>query len=220
MRGEIRLGVGPMMAVSVMGSFFSQFFDSTAPYSLLVKAGYTAKLIADLQEDEVDAVVLPTKLNLHQSNLSQRPLFEDELGVYASKSNPLASHNGELTSEQLEAAQWIDTAPVSGLFSNEAELLAHLGLTVTPPKLKFSGDLNMAIQVVAQTSALCILPRKLVRHSKTINPSIQELRVKQRLPSRNIALWTRQMDADKPQLADFHARLLRYLEQQGLGGHT
>ena len=90
MRGEVRLGVGPMMAASVMSSFFADFLDGSAPYSLLVKAGYTAKLIADLQEDEVDAVILPSKINLQQTALHQRPLFNDSLGVFCSESNPLA----------------------------------------------------------------------------------------------------------------------------------
>lgn len=216
MHGEVRLGVGPMLAVSVMGSFFSQFFESTAPYSLLVKAGYTAKLMADLQQEEVDAVILPAKLNLHQSNLHQQVLFEDYLGVYGRYMHPLAQQQSPLSSKQLESADWIDTAPVSGLFSNEVELLTHLGLNISPPKLKFSGDLNMAIQVVVQTDALCILPRKLVAHSEAHQSKIRELQVQQRLPGRNIALWTRQMDADKPQLADFHNRIVQYLEQQGL----
>jgi len=214
MRGEVRLGVGPMMAASVMSSFFADFLDGSAPYSLLVKAGYTAKLIADLQEDEVDAVILPSKINLQQTALHQRPLFNDSLGVFCSESNLLARMSAPPSRQQLEAATWIDTAPVSGLFSNEAELLAQLGLNVSPPKLKFSGDLSMAIQVVAKTDALCILPRKLAARLPGLERQISEIVLDLKLPERNIALWTRQADADKPQLTDIFDRLTTYLEHQ------
>lgn len=215
--GELRLGVGPMLAVSVMGEFFKRMLDEDWPFALSVEAGYASLLIEGLKKDLIDAAIIPSKLNLNQDDLVQTTLIKDELAIFCSANHPLLASGRRLSKADFHAAQWVETGSVSGLFDSSPGALTGIGIEFETPRLKFSGDLLMAAHVVAQTQMLCTLPRLLV--SKFNFPTgLVELPIDFKMPARDIAFWTTKEKADKPEISFLFQRLIDYLTSLEIDG--
>lgn len=214
--GEVRVGVGPMLAATVMGSFFAQAVSRNWPYSLQVVSEYAARAIDALNNDRLDAAILPSHLNLHQERLSQTPLFDDQLCIFASATGRFANWTKAIRPRDLAGMPWVETAAVSGLMQPTREIFEQTGLTQQPPKLRFSGDILMALQVVAEADALCILPRRALSQLAVRAP-IKPLELSVPLPRRDIAFWTTKAKRDRPEILHLQGKLETYIAEVPLG---
>ena len=210
--GEIKLGVGPMLAMSVMGDFFTKAFYQDWPYAIQVNTGFAASLIDALTNEEIDATIIPAKLNMRSKQLVQYPLFPDRVSVYGSHQHPLTKSSRPVTSNELQGHSWIETGFISGLFKTTPEMLTDVGIAYQTPRLKFSGDLLMAMNVVTNSDALCILPEALVSMFK-FPTGLAKIETSFQLPKRDVAFWTTQKMADRPQIIHFRERLSEYLTE-------
>ena len=210
--GEIKLGVGPMLAMSVMGDFFTKAFYQDWPYAIQVNTGFAASLIDALTNEEIDAAIIPAKLNMRSKQLVQYPLFPDRVSVYGSHQHPLTKSSRPVTSNELQGHSWIETGFISGLFKTTPEMLTDVGIAYQTPRLKFSGDLLMAMNVVTNSDALCILPEALVSMFK-FPTGLAKIETSFQLPKRDVAFWTTQRMADRPQIIHFRERLSEYLTE-------
>ena len=216
LQGEIRLGVGPMLAISVMGEFLRQMFDQEWPYAIHVDAGYASRLVPALGKGHIDGAIIPTKLSAETEHFVQVPLFEDRLAIYSGPTHALANSPRALSPNDLQQEFWIETATTSGLFNNTPDLLDQLGISYQTPKLKFSGDFLMCAHVVSQTNSLCILPETLVSRAQISTP-LHKIAIDFQLPRRDVAFWTTKDKIDRPEVQHLIERLLTYVNEQDLG---
>lgn len=211
---EMRLGVGPMLAATVMGDFFASTGIRKWRFPLHVVVEYAARLIEALNQDQLDAAVLPSQLTLHQERLVQMPLFKDRLAVIASNKGRFKGHVGPVPLEELAQLPWVETAAVSGLFGAAREEFAHLGLAKQAPILSTRGDVSIALRVIAETDAIGFLPEKLMSRDAATGTGILEVDLE--LPQRDIAFWTHKSKQDRPGIRQVREALLQYVQMTGL----
>ena len=207
---DLRIGVGPMLAFSVMGQFFSEMVKEPTSYALRVVSATASRLVERLNDEELDIVLAPEQISLLQDDLVQSRILEDELGIFGGPKNPLFNDPGPVSAEALENQTWISVGALSGIYGSNKEVLEQLGAKNVPSKLSFTGDILMAIEILKTTNSLCILPKKLTELS-SFSKSLKFLPTANKLPKRNVAMWSRRRDRDRPDVLDFRARLDEFL---------
>ena len=213
--GEVRLGVGPMLAATIMGGFFEKAMNQKWPYSIQVTSEFAARAIDALNEGQLDAAILPSRLNLHQENLAQQILFRDQLAIFAGANSNLALAERQVSVADLERLPWIETAAIAGIHGSVREILSEFGFQDQFLKLRFSGDIIMALQVVANTDAVCILPKRQLSKYQMAK-TIKMIDVDISLPDRDIAFWTTKASRDMPGVQHLHANLTSHIKMIGL----
>ena len=209
--GELRVGVGSMLATTIMGDFFATTVQSQPRYSLRVMSATASRLIELLNEDQLDVVFAPESMNLFQDDLAQHRLMTDRLAVFAGNQNALTKLE-TVSSDLLEREAWISVGALSGISGSNEEVFSRLGMRNVPSTISFTGDITMALQVMKRANALCVLPRKLVGLSAVMQ-DIVEINTVLELPRRNVAFWSRKKDRDRPELLDLRARVSSFFNQ-------
>lgn len=209
---ELRIGVGPMLAMSIMGNFFAGFVNSPPRFAVRVVSATASRLIERLNLNELDVVLAPEQINLYQDDLIQDRVMMDELAIFAGKHHPLVTKSRPITLDQLADSPWISVGTLSGIFGSNKEVLTHLGMRTVSSTISFTGDINMAIDILVETNALCILPSRLADHAQSMK-NIRRLNVQANFPKRNITFWTRRKDRDRPDIVAFRKALIDYIDQ-------
>lgn len=213
--GELRLGVGPMLAATIMGDFLARSVTENWSYALDVRTAPAVKLMEDLEAGLLDVVVAPAKLDMHQEALVQETLYCDRLAIYAAADDPLFATNQPVDLALLQDRPWIKISALSGILNTTRELLNTIGLPDALPRISFTGDINMLAQVVQKTHGFCFLtsasaPQLLERFDLRMVP------ITVPTPDRDIAFWTHRAKVDSPEIDDFKAKLLSNLADLGL----
>ncbi len=206
---DLRVGVGTMLATTVMGSFFAQMVADPPRYALRVVSATVSRLIERLNNDELDVVLAPERVNHFQDDLAQHHLMKDNLGIFAGLQNSLALNTRPVPTKELETKQWISVGALSGISGTNQEVFDALGMRNTPSRIAFTGDIVMVLEILRKTDALCVLPRRLVALSDRMH-EIALVSTDAPLPSRNLAFWSRKSDRDRPELIDFRAKTEGY----------
>ena len=207
---ELRVGVGPMLAASVMGRFFAELVENRPRYALRVVSATASRLIEQLNDGQLDLVLAPEQINLLQEDLFQHKLFADRLAVFAGPKNPLSKATEAIDPETLADRNWIAIGALSGIYGSQKEIFAGLGTKGTTASVSFTGDVNMAADILMRTDALCIMPRILARLSGVL-AEVTEVTLPVVLPSRDVVLWARRAERHRPDILDFQNRLETHL---------
>ena len=210
---ELRVGVGPMLAASIMGSFFSEFLERRTKYALRVVSATASRLIERLNEGHLDIVLAPEQINLLQDDLAQHKLFEDGLAVFAGPLSKFYARSSEIQPHELSEERWIAIGALSGIFGSQKEIFEDIGATNVSARVTFTGDVVMAAEILKNTDALCIMPQALSRLSEVLSGT-RELPLAVKLPSRDVVLWCRRTERHRPDVLDFLERLERYLPEE------
>ena len=208
---ELRIGVGPVLAASFMGGFFSELLESRTTYALRVVSATASRLIARLNDGQLDIAIAPEQINLFQDDLVQHALFKDGLSVFAGPKNSLHRRRGKLRAEDLAGHRWIAIGALSGIYGSQKEILAQMGISNVSASISFTGDVVMAAEILRRTDALCIMPSRLGRLSDVLEGT-RELNLAESLPSRNIVLWCRRAERHRPDILDFQSRLEAHIK--------
>lgn len=200
---ELRIGVGPVLAASLMGRFLESVTERAWPVALRIEVGSIARLLNRLDQDELDVVVAPSRVNRAQARLVHEVVLQDEVTIYAGARNPLSRSSDVVPGHRLTGQRWIALGAASGLHGSTREVLERLGLEHDAVFMHFSGDIAMTLHLLNTTDVLCVLPKRLVAYLP-MERRFGEVRVACPLPSRNVAIWTSVDKAELPQI-----RLLR-----------
>lgn len=209
--GELRVGVGPLLEATLFGDFLVDVIKQRPGYSLKVYCAVASQLVDQLNSGELDIVLVPAQLNMHPDQLSQETLFSDRLAVFASREEPLLSAD-TVTLDDLKNRPWVSSATTSGIFGATRESLMQLGLPDTVTIIEFSGGVIAACRVVNSLQALCVLPLRLGSMLDE-GLGVSSLDLSTRLPTRDVAIWTRRSDRDRPEIRDFSAALREFISQ-------
>lgn len=207
---QIRVGVGPMLAISFMGDFLASQIKGKTNYAIHVVSATAFRLLERLTEGELDIVLAPEQINLYQEELSQDVIFKDELAIYARKDHPLFKKTSRISTADLCNQKWISAGALSGISGSNKEVLAKLGLPNIPTIVSFTGDINMIVDVLEKTDCLSVLALRLSKHSNLMR-NLRPVQVDGEFPSRNVALWTRRKERDNPIVNKFRAEIQKYL---------
>lgn len=214
LRGELRVGVGPMLATTIMGDFLVDFVQASPAYSLKLSCEYAARLFDRLQGGELDVAIMPYELNLRQGPLLREALFQDRLAVFVGRDDPLADRPG-VHPTALAGHNWIAVGEISGLFDVTRDMLDRMGLQDVTPVLENTGDVTMTFRLLERTKSCSMLPFRLLGMFQD-HFRIAPVDLSVTLPLRNVGFWTRAEVRDRPECIDLHRRLRRFMAQVGL----
>ncbi len=210
--GELRIGVGPMLAVTAMPSFFQLAMEQTWPYAMSVTTAPAGRLVDRLNRQELDIVLAPSQMNLHQERLHQEILFEDRMAIFAGSRSPLSRQVSKVKPSQLENARWVTTGDSSRIHGTTRDVLEGLGLPVAAAKLTFAGDVGMALHLVRTTDILIVLPERLVRFLPDLGGATM-LDLDTNSPNRHIAMWVHKATRDRPEITHFASRIRTHFQR-------
>ncbi len=212
--GELRVGVGPMLAATVIGDFFADLATDPPSFSLNLRCDVAARLVERLHQDRLDVAIIPFELNRAEDGFHRDLLFRDDLAVCVGGQDPLARAR-RVPAKALAGHDWIAIGETSGLLDRTQETLDLLGLPGGVSRIEVTGDVAMILRLLERTQSCCVLPR---RQLQTLagRYDVAALDLDRALPSRNIGLWSRFETRDRPEITVFLARLRAYLAAVGL----
>ncbi|MCI5075237.1 LysR family transcriptional regulator [Oricola sp.] len=213
---ELRIGVGPVLAVALMGRFLEDALANDWKSALRIEVGSVARLINRLDQGELDVVFAPSRINRAQARLTQEVVLDDRIAIYAGAKSPLAGREGIVPSEELSGQKWIAMGAVSGLRGSTREVLHMLGLKNDGVFMNFSGDATMTLHLLNSSNVMCVLPRRLVELLPG-EKRFTEVRVGVDLPARNVAIWTSGTNHDLPAIRLLRERFIAFTQNSAEG---
>ena len=96
---QLRIGVGPFLAATIIPGLVEKSLRGTWPYALFVLSASAAPLIRRLIDDRLDVVLAPSQLRLHEGSLAQKVVFPDRLVIVAGSRSELAREGVAATKE-------------------------------------------------------------------------------------------------------------------------
>ncbi len=209
--GELRIGVGPMLAATAMPLFFERAMQQSWPYAMSITTAPAGRLVDRLNRHELDVTLAPSQMNLHQERLHQEIVLKDRMAVFAGSRSPLARQTAKISPSQLERARWVTTGDSSRIHGTTHDVLESLGLPKATAKLTFTGDVGTALHLLRTTDILIVLPEKLARLLPDLGGAAR-LDLDITPPNRHIALWVTKANRDRPEIAHFASRVKAHFD--------
>jgi len=128
MEGEIRIGIGPMIAATVMPGLLKKFLSFKPTFTLLVVSAPAADIINRLNEGRIDIAVVPSQINLHQEKLRQTEIYLDRVAVFAGAKSSLYRSINVASFDELRQSQWLTSGAMSGIYGSLGDILGKLGI--------------------------------------------------------------------------------------------
>lgn len=215
LHGELRVGVGPMLAHTVMGQFMAEYLLQNPSNSLRIKTATVSALISDLDRGELDILLAPSQMSLLKDDLIQEHLFADQLAVFARQGHPLTELPTPLEPATLSNFDYLITGAYSAIYGSTKEALQQQGINMRSIPLYFTGDIQMPLEVLLQTDCLTVLGRKLALFSP-YKDQIVELQLSRSLPNRDVVAWTKKDAFERPEIAAFIQQTKDFMLARGL----
>lgn len=215
LHGELRVGVGPMLAHTIMGPFFAEYLRFNPSNALRLKTATASALINDLHSGQLDILLAPSQVSLLRDDLVQTFLFFDQLAIFARKSHPATKLPKPLNPDQLVNYDYVVAGASSAIYGSTKEALQQQGINMRSIPIYFTGDIQMAMEVLNQSDCLCVLGRKLAQFSR-FNEEIVELDIDRILPSRDIVAWTKKDMFERQEIVSFIQQVSDFVAARGL----
>lgn len=211
---EIRIGVGPLPAITFMGPYLEWHLGRRNPIALHVRVASPSQLSALVDEGKVDIAIAPAQLNQHYANLHQELLLKDELAVMVRKGHPLIGLSDPALIEGLSRYDWV-SAGSAGIDDGIGPALRKIGVERPAPMFVLEGALSMAFHVVGNSDLVAALPRQLVEMHR-IGQQLRALPVPIQLPRRDVSIWMHPDNRDKKDFIAFSESLHSFLHDAGI----
>ena len=207
--GELRVGVGPMLAATIMGDFIAETIEAPPSYSLKMHCEVAARLAKRLKNNELDVAIIPYDLDRKDDGLHRENLFREHLSIFVGEDDPLAGRTN-VSPQELADYHWISVGAISGLFDITRETLDRLGLLMVTPATEITGDVTMTFRLLEKTKSCSMLPFRMTGTFQN-RFRVAPVGLNVDLPPRNIGLWSTTTNRDRPEVVDFIKRLDAYL---------
>ncbi|MBI3434169.1 MAG: LysR family transcriptional regulator [Proteobacteria bacterium] len=206
LHGTLRVGVGTMLAHSLMAAFLDHPLIAKWHVALHLSVEGTERLLEQVRRDELDLAIVQGDLLEAPNGLKQNVVLEETIGFYVAPAHPLARRR-TLTLADLAAVEFL---AVGTFFDHVVNAFHAAKCAVKSPRLRFSGDVAMALHLLARGRHVAVLP-DIMMANLCDGRTYARLRVEAALPRRVIAAWHRADMEGHPLLADFMRRLRAFL---------
>jgi len=185
--GTLRLGIFPTLGPYLLPHVVPEVHRRFPRLELLLAEEKTEDVVRQLRAGTLDAGILA--LPIHDDQLVQEPLFEEDFVLAVPADHPLAAAEGPATSAML-AGQ-----PV--LLLDEGHCLRDQALSVcslagADERTDFRAtSLETLRQMVAAGVGITLLPELAVRPPVPESPDVRLLRFAEQVPTRRIAMFWR-----------------------------
>lgn|GEM_PF-317416 len=185
---EVRIGVGAMIAPTILPEYLTKEFGVHSKYSMNLTIDMPPRLLQMLRDKKIDIALMPSKVYPAQETLSLEPLFKEQTCVVAGTKSPLCDIEGKVDVALLADQPWIFVNMLGRMRHSEDDTLIKLKIENVVPKLSFSGDITAPWRLLRDSRMLMLLPSRLAKLFDGAG-GIKILDVNVELPNRGIALW-------------------------------
>jgi len=156
-RGELRLGVTPMMMLDMVPRALHRFGKHSPDTRVFIKEGNVPMLFKELAVGNVDMVLARfSPLYSDAAKLAHRPLFDDSPCVMAKPTHELIRKK-RLRWDDVVHAKWALPPRETVTWQNFAQAFTVRGLV--PPEAQYeSSSFHSSVRLVHQTEALMVAP--------------------------------------------------------------
>lgn len=187
---ELRIGVGPLLAATLMPQVLNEFMQQLPRQSLAITVLRPTALIDLLLEHQLDFVIAPAPPDRVISGSQRLELAEDNLSVYAASNHYLANKS-PLSIADFADAHWLSLGHANPFERQVMELLSTGGVSKIRTQVVFRNDGALLLEVLSHGRHLAVLPDLPI---KAANQSQRFVRLDfnaQQTSERNLYLWVR-----------------------------
>jgi DNA-binding transcriptional LysR family regulator len=207
--GRLRIGVGTMLAHSLMPKFLAQMKGTRWKVALRIDVEGPDRLIDRVRARDLDAALVQIDPYFPKEGLTQIVLFEDKRSYYAGPKHPL-SQKRTVTDKDIARALHVS---VGAFYERHPTSFERDGASNEDgPRIELSGDVSIALHLVATNSYIAALPDFVMEHIIDDREFVR-LPYRGAMPSRMLSIWHSQDIGGHPLLKDFCRRFVRYIEQ-------
>jgi LysR family transcriptional regulator, hydrogen peroxide-inducible genes activator len=205
--GELQLGIIPTLAPYLLPYFAGAFSRKYPQVKLLVQELTTEEIVQRLKKDQLDVGLLVTPL--HDSSISERPLFYEEIKLYINPQHPLASQQ-ELSVKQLNQPDMWLLAAGNCFRSQVLNLCQQHGEAGELPFRFESGSLETLRRLVETEGGFTLLPELATEELQTDRQELVR-RLAPPRPLREVSLVYTRHYAKQRLLEALAATILNYI---------
>ncbi|HTJ94836.1 MAG TPA: LysR substrate-binding domain-containing protein [Pararobbsia sp.] len=185
--GTVTAAVSPVSSVVLLAAAYRAFRRRMPDARVDLIEGHPLHSMAPLRDGSIDFVVVGLVENHSHEEFAVIDLLSDELVFACRRGHPLA-HARSIA--DLRDADWVLHAPSDDFRSALSEALVDQDL-LAPRWLTRTPNLTHVMTLVTECDAIVALPSRMWRASWMAG-TFARIRVKERLPTLNIAILTRQ----------------------------
>ncbi len=204
--GRLRIGVGTMLAHSLIPRFLAQVEASRWNVALRIDVEGANRLIDRLRSRDLDAAIVQIEPYFSKEGLKQITLFEDKRAFYVGEQHPLACRKS-VTLKDIAKFPQITVGAFSGQQRHSAASSTNAG---SGPRIELSGDVAIALHLLSASDYVAVLP-VFVMGNLCDARRFSRLSYHGDMPSRTLSIWHREDMSGHPLLKDFCRRLVRYV---------
>lgn len=220
LEGRLKIGVGTMLAHSVMPRFLAEMGGSIWNVALRIEVEGPDRLIDRLRSRDLDVAIVQIEPYFPKEGLTQIMLFEDRRGYFAGARHPLARKKS-VTSKDISRAQHVTV----GAFSERrgASLMDPRSGKIGRLRIELSGDASIALHLLATGAYIAELP-EFVMQQLCDERQFVRLAYHGEMPSRTLSIWHREDMGGHPLIKDFCRRFSGYVaalrDKEGSGAKS
>jgi DNA-binding transcriptional LysR family regulator len=214
--GRLRIGVGTMLAHSLMPQFLARQRSSRWKVALRIDVEGPDHLIDRVRSRELDAAIVQIEPYFPKEGLKQISLFEDKRAYYAGARHPLARKK-PVTDKDIGRALHVTV----GAFSERRTTIVEESRPDGDdgPRIELSGDVSIALHLLTTGAYIAALPEFVMKHLCDERQFVR-LAYYGDMPSRTLSIWYREDMGGHPLIKDFCRRFVKYVSMLRAEGNV
>jgi DNA-binding transcriptional LysR family regulator len=210
--GRLKIGVGTMLAHSLMPHFLELQSGSRWKVALRIDVEGPDRLIDRVRSRDLDAAIVQIEPYFPKEGLKQISLFEDKRAYFAGVHHPLAQKK-PVTEKDIRKALHV----IVGAFSERRTTIGEDSRPDGGPRIELSGDVSIALHLLATGAYIAALPEFVMTHLCDEREFIR-LEYRGKMPSRTLSIWHREDMGGHSLIKDFCRRFVGYVTGLRAGG--
>jgi DNA-binding transcriptional LysR family regulator len=207
--GRLRIGVGTMLAHSLVPKFLAQVGNAPWRVSLRIDVEGPDSLIDRVHSRELDTAIVQIEPFFSKEGLTQITLFEDKRAYYCGLRHPLSQKKSVSRKDIAKALHVIVGAPTR---SHASGFVSSAEITGDGPRIELAGDVAIALHLLATGKYIAALPQ-FVMEQLCDERKFVRLAYRGEMPSRILSIWFKEDMAGQPLIKDFCNRLVKYVAE-------
>jgi DNA-binding transcriptional LysR family regulator len=205
--GRLKIGVGTMLAHSLMPKFLAQMKGTRWKVALRIDVEGPDRLIDRVRSRDLDAAIVQIDPYFPKEGLTQIMLFEDKRSYYSGVQHPLAQKR-VVTQKDIARALHVSV----GAFYERQAVPYENRFTIDDdgPRIELSGDASIALHLLATNAYIAALPDFVMQHIIDQRPFVK-LQYHGAMPSRMLSIWHSEEIGGHPLLKDFCRRFVGFI---------
>lgn len=206
LNGRLRIGVGTMLAHSLMARFLADPLVEGWKVAFWIDVGGANRLIERVRSNELDICIVQYHSDYAESGLEQVVLFEDKRAFYCGQTHPLAGR-AVVTEDDIRGAAHVAV----GVFSDQVPQanLSRVSGMGGGPRIELSGDVAIPLHLLSTGKYIAALPEFVMNHLCDQRAFVK-LPYGGPMPTRTFSVWYMEDMRGHPLIDEFCRRFRQF----------